>query len=154
RLLTGCWVIWSLNMEIRQGTLALRLLRPVHPLFAFACENLAALPLRTLISLPVAAVLFATLGHDKMTHDPLLIALFPIAILGAWLITFLAMSIVGSLAFFIESATSLFEIWLGLFGVLSGYLVPLELFPAWVRAISKALPFRYMLGFPVEMITG
>jgi ABC-2 type transport system permease protein len=43
---------------------------------------------------------------------------------------------------------------MGLFGVLSGYLVPLELFPGWVATLARALPFRYMLAFPVEMLTG
>jgi ABC-2 type transport system permease protein len=75
-------------------------------------------------------------------------------VLGGWLITFLAMSVVGSLAFYIESAGSLFEIWMGLFGVFSGYLVPLELFPHWVGALARALPFRYMLAFPVETLIG
>ena len=50
-------------------------------------------------------------------------------LLGAWLITFLAMAAVGALAFWFESATSLFDVWLGLFGIFSGYLVPLELYP-------------------------
>ena len=43
---------------------------------------------------------------------------------------------------------------MGLFGILSGYLVPLELFPPWVQAVARVLPFRSMLGFPVELIVG
>ena len=31
RLVTGAWVVWEANLEIRQGTLAFRLLRPIHP---------------------------------------------------------------------------------------------------------------------------
>ncbi len=154
RLMTGAWVIWELNFEIRQGTLAYRLLRPVHPLVAYACENVAAMPLRAAIALPVAAILLATVGGDHVTRDPALLALFPLAVLGAWLITFLAMALVGSLAFAVESSASIFEIWMGLFGVFSGYLVPLELFPAWVGTLARFLPFRYMLAFPVEMVTG
>ena len=154
RLLTGAWVIWELNFEIRQGTLAFRLLRPLHPLVAYACENLAAMPLRVLISLPVAVALLVFVGGSRLVHDPVLLALFPISILGAWLITFLAMSIIGALAFYVDSATSLFEVWMGLQGVLSGYLVPLDLFPSWVGALARLLPFRYMLAFPVEMVTG
>jgi len=154
RLMTGAWVIWEVNQEIRQGTLAFRLLRPVHPLLAYACENVAAMPLRVALSLPVALTLLFTLGGSHLTRDPLLWALFPVTVLGAWLITFLAMSIVGALAFWIESAGSVFEIWMGLFGVFSGYLVPLELFPGWVTQLARALPFRYMLAFPVEMIIG
>ncbi len=154
RLMTGAWVIWELNTEIRQGTLAFRLLRPVHPLVAYACENVAAMPLRLALSLPVALVLLFTVGGSRVTRDPLLLALFPVTILGAWLISFLAMSIVGALAFYIDSAGSIFEIWMGLFGVFSGYLVPLELYPSWVSALARALPFRYMLAFPVEMVIG
>src|SRR5258706_7668805 len=29
RLLTGSWVVWELNMEVRQGILGMRLLRPI-----------------------------------------------------------------------------------------------------------------------------
>ncbi len=154
RLMTGAWVIWELNFEIRQGTLAFRLLRPLHPLLAYACENVAAMPLRLALSLPVALILLFTVGGTHLTRDPLLWALFPVTVIGAWLITFLAMSVVGALAFYIESAGSVFEIWLGLFGVFSGYLVPLELFPPWLSALARALPFRYMLAFPVEMVIG
>jgi ABC-2 type transport system permease protein len=154
RLLTGAWVIWELNFEIRQGTLAFRLMRPIHPLVAYACENVAAMPLRVALALPVAVALLFLVGGDHVTRDPLLLALFPVAVVGAWLITFLAMAVVGSLAFHIDSSASLFEIWLGLFGVFSGYLVPLDLFPGWVQSLARALPFRYMLAFPVEMIVG
>jgi ABC-2 type transport system permease protein len=47
-----------------------------------------------------------------------------------------------------------FEIWLVSFMLLSGYLVPLELFPAWLRDLSNVLPFRYTLAYPVEILTG
>jgi ABC-2 type transport system permease protein len=154
RLLTGAWLIWGLTYEIRQGTLAFRLLRPIHPLITFACENVAAMPLRLLMATPIVAVLLLTVGADHVTRDPLLLALFPLMVFGAWLISFLAMAVVGALAFYFESATSLFEIWMGLFGVLSGYLVPLELFPPWVSTLARFLPFRYMLAFPVETIIG
>ena len=54
RLMTGAWVVWELSFEIRQGTLAYRLLRPLHPLAAYAAENLAAMPMRLVVALPVA----------------------------------------------------------------------------------------------------
>jgi ABC-2 type transport system permease protein len=154
RLLTGAWVIWEVNFEIREGTLAYRLLRPVHPLVAYACENLGALPLRFAVAIPLAAVAVAIVGGGHVTGDPLLLLAFPLSLLGAWLITFLAMAIIGALAFYLESSSSLFEVWLGLFGVFSGYLIPLELFPGWLATAARFLPFRYMLAFPVEMIVG
>ncbi len=154
RLMTGAWVVWELNFEIRQGTLAFRLLRPVHPLVAYAAENVAAMPVRLAVSLPVALVALALLGSHHVTRDPVLLALFPVTVFAAWLITYLAMAAVGCLAFWFESASSLFDVWLGLFGIFSGYLVPLELYPRWVNEASYWLPFRYMLSFPVELVTG
>ena len=64
------------------------------------------------------------------------------------------MSSLWALSFYVDSAASLFEVWMGLFGVFSGYLVPLELFPPWLAALARFLPFRYMLAFPVEMAIG
>jgi ABC-2 type transport system permease protein len=154
RMLTGAWVVWELNFEIRQGTLAFKLLRPIHPLVGYAAQNVAAVPVRLLVALPVALALLFSAAGANVTRDPLLLALFPLTVFAAWLINFLAMSIVGSLAFWFESATSLFDIWLGLFGIFAGYLVPLELYPPWVGALARWLPFRYMLAFPVELVTG
>lgn len=154
RLNAGAWVIWEVNFEIRQGTLAYRLLRPIHPLVSYACANVGAMPLRLLASIPVVVLALATLGAGRFTQDPLLLALFPLTVIGAWLITFLAMAVIGALAFAIDSSSSVFELWLGLYGVFSGYLVPLELFPRWLEVTAKVSPFRFMLSFPVEMIIG
>jgi ABC-2 type transport system permease protein len=154
RLLTGAWVIWEVNFEIRQGTLAFRLLRPIHPLVAYACENVGALPLRLAAAIPIIAGVAWAGGASHVTRDPVLLVAFPLSLVGGWLITFLAMAIIGALAFRLESSGSIFEVWLGLFGVFSGYLIPLELFPAWLAQAARFLPFRYMLGFPVEMVIG
>jgi ABC-2 type transport system permease protein len=154
RLLSGAWVIWQLNFEIRQGTLSFRLLRPIHPLLAYASENVAAMPLRALLSAPVALILLLSSGGGLVTHDPVLWALFPVSLAGAWAINFLAMSAFATLAFRLESAASVFEIWMGLSSVFSGYIVPLDLFPGWLGNLARWLPFRYMLAFPVEMMTG
>jgi ABC-2 type transport system permease protein len=152
RLVTGAWVLWEANMEIREGTLAFRLLRPIHPLVHYAAENVAAVPLRAAIALPIALVLLLAVGGDRVTHDPVLWILFVVAVAGAWLITFLAMSVIAALAFYVDSAGSIGQIWFGLFTVLSGYIMPLEIFPHWLGALARWLPFRYMLAFPVEVL--
>jgi ABC-2 type transport system permease protein len=153
RLLTGSWVVWEMTMEIRAGTLALRLLRPLNPLLAYSAENLAAIPMRGLVALPVMAILL-WFGRAELTKDPLLWALLPLALFGAWLLTFLVMAIIGTLGLFFESATSLFEAWLGVSAILSGYLIPIDLFPAGVQRVALVLPFRFLLSFPVELLLG
>ena len=154
RLLTGAWVVWEMNMDVRSGTLGMRLLRPIHPYLNYAAENVGAWPLRLLTCVPVFVVLAVAVGPGALTHSPAQIAMLPFAILGAWLLTFTAMLAIGSLSFFWQSSLTLFHLWMALYFVLSGYIVPLELFPPTLRSALAWLPFRYMLAFPVETALG
>jgi len=154
RLLTGSWVVWELNYEIRQGTLVTRLLRPIHPFVSYATENLAAVPFRVILVAPVAGGALLWLGTDQLTGDPLQWLLMPLLLAGAWLITFSAMLLIGTLGLYWHSTLGLFQLWLGLFFVLSGYTIPLELFPSWLRGSVDLLPFRYQLSLPVEVLVG
>ncbi|HEY0714623.1 MAG TPA: ABC-2 family transporter protein [Polyangia bacterium] len=156
RIVTSTWMVWELTMDIRQGRLATRLLRPLHPLLAYSAQHLAAVPLRLLVVSPLIVVLIVALaGEGGMPlADPVRVAIVLASLAGAWLILFLTMVIIGSLAMFVDSALSVFELWLGIHFILSGYLVPVELLPAWARALTHVLPFWYSLGFPVETVAG
>ncbi|HXJ21174.1 MAG TPA: ABC-2 family transporter protein [Polyangia bacterium] len=154
RLLTSNWAVWQLSMEIRDGTLATKLLRPIHPIVGLAAEHLSAVPMRALVITPVIAILIAV-GRDRLfQHDPALALIFGASLAGAWLLIFFTMVLMGSLAFFVDSALGIFELWLGLHAIFSGYLIPLEALPRWVRHAADVLPFRFMLGFPVETLVG
>jgi len=154
RILAGSWLVWELTMEIRSGTLATRLLRPIHPLWAFSATQLAAVPMRVIVLSPLVVVLYWVAGARLPLHDPARVAIVVAAIAGAWLLLFLVMAIIGMLAAYVESALSVFDLWLAAQSILSGFLVPLELMPAWVARVARVLPFRYILGFPVETLIG
>jgi ABC-2 type transport system permease protein len=156
RLLTSTWMVWELTMDVRQGRLATRLMRPLHPLLAYSAQHLAAVPLRALMVSPVVVVLFVTRGADLPLGDPLRLAVLALSLIGAWLLLFCTMALIGSLALFFDSALGLFELWLGVHFMLSGYLQPIELLPVppWALALVRELPFFYMLGFPVEAMVG
>jgi len=154
RILTGSWLVWELTMEIRQGTLAPRLLRPIHPLWAHSAMQLAAVPMRAVLVSPLLFILYFAAGERMPLHEPLRLAIVAASIAGSWLLLFLIMAIIGTLAAYVESALSIFDVWLGAQAVLSGYLVPLELLPPWVSHAARYLPFRYILGFPVETLIG
>ncbi len=154
RQLTGSWLVWELNQEIRSGTLSRRLLRPIHPLITYSAQNLAAIPLRFAMTLPAAVVWLVVLEPGAFPRSPLALGAGLLAILGAWLINFFTMALIGSIAFYLESSTAIFDLWMVAFMLLSGYLVPLELFPAALRGVIHALPFRYVIAFPVEIFTG
>jgi ABC-2 type transport system permease protein len=154
RQITGSWAFYEMNFEVRDGRLAMRLLRPVHPLWGYAAETIAAMPMRVVVSLPVAMVLLAVVGKGAVTHDPVAWVMWVVSLAGSWLLTLFVNFAVGCLAFYVESSLKVMDLWLVFFFVLSGYLIPVDLFPARLRGVIDWLPFRYQIGLPVELATG
>ncbi len=154
RLLTGGWVVWQINMEARSGELSMRLLRPMHPFLAYALETLAAWPLRFAMCLPIILTAVFWVGAEGYSQDALHWAVAPVSLIGAWALTFGVMLCIGTLALYWHSSVGIFEIWLGLYFIFSGYIVPLDLFPPEVQAVLVWLPFRYLISFPVETALG
>ncbi|HEY6179727.1 MAG TPA: ABC-2 family transporter protein [Kofleriaceae bacterium] len=154
RQLTGNWVAWQMSEEVRSGSMAMRLLRPVHPFFAYVASHAAAIPFRSIISVPVALLLLASSGMHSLTSDPVQLALVVPSIALAWLITFAIMFAIGALAFFVTQTMAVANLYFGLFSLFSGYLMPLDLLPPWIAKVAAWLPFRFMLSAPVELLTG
>jgi ABC-2 type transport system permease protein len=154
RQMTGAWVAWEMVREIREGTLALRLLRPIHPLASYSADSLAALPMRALIALPITIVVLAISAGHNLTHDPVNVAVFVASLAGAWLLNFAVSAVIGTLGLYIESSLQVWELWFGCFMLLSGYLFPLSLLPSWLEKAARVLPFAYLQAFPVETLMG
>jgi ABC-2 type transport system permease protein len=154
RNLTGSWVVWQINEEIRRGLLSFRLLRPVHPFVTYATTHISSVPMRSLVAIPFALILLLTSARDILITDPVMLAILVVSLLGAWLITFFMMLMIGAAALFIDKSMAVFDAYLGVFAVLSGYMVPLALLPTWARSIADWSPFRFMLAFPVELAIG
>ena len=154
RSLTASWISWQINLDIRDGTLAARLLRPVHPLVGYAAESLGALPMRVLVAVPVAAILLVSFGGREVSHDPWIWLMWCASILGAWTISLCVSFTVGALAFFMDWSAKVMDAWLAALFVFSGYLIPIDLFPRAVRGALDWLPFRYQIGLPVELMVG
>jgi ABC-2 type transport system permease protein len=69
RLTTGAWVVWEMNTEVRLGTLQTRLLRPLHPLLAYLLENIAALPMRVVMAVPIGIAFVLAFGPVSLHPD-------------------------------------------------------------------------------------
>lgn len=151
---TSSWVAWQLGRDIRQGTLSLRLLRPVHPLLAYVAESVTSVPLRLVVAAPVVLLGAWLTDPAPLTSDPRALALVPLALAQSLALSVVIALLVGSTSFFWESGVKAMDVVLLVFMLTSGYLVPLELFPAPARQVLDALPFRYQLALPVELLVG
>lgn len=152
RQFTGAYAAWLINHEVRQGTLAMRLLRPISPLWSYAADNLGTYPLRLIFVGPLILFSVITQGASAVPQSAVGWGLFLLALVGGWLVTFLANVFIGSLSLYLESSNRLMDVWFAFFLVCSGYMYPMELFSPGVRAVLDWLPFRYQIGLPVELM--
>lgn len=154
RQLTNVWVIWELDYEIRHGDLSVKLLHPINPIHEYIASHLADKVFRLWILIPLAILAWLIFPMIHYDLTPLTLTLFVIALAAAWALRFLAQYCFGILAFWISQALTLNEMWFAGMLLLGGVVAPLDLFPASVAAAAKYLPFRFMLAFPVEIMSG
>lgn len=154
RLATGSWVAWQMNFDAQSGALSARLMRPMHVFVGYTTEQMSAFPLRLVMAAPVAVVALRVVGRSGFSHDSLSWVIFPFALVFAWLLNFICMLVIGTLALFLGSSRAINDLWLGGYFILSGYIIPLELFPPWLAHAVAFTPFPYILSFPVTMALG
>ncbi len=153
RQMTGVWIVWDMDYQIRQGEFSTLLLRPLNPIHHWAATALGSKPLRFMFLFPLLSVAAYVSGVRYELHVATVLA-FALTVAGAWLLSFLVQYANGMLAFWITQAAAVFELWFGLWSILSGYLIPLDLLPRAVQQVAYWLPFRYQLAVPLEIILG
>lgn len=154
RQMTGAWVIWELEYEIRHGDLSVKLLHPINPIHEYISSHIADKLFRFVVMLPLAFLawlIFPTIHYDV---TPITFTLMLVALVAGLLIRFLSQYCFGILAFWISASLTLNEIWFAASMMLGGIVAPLALFPEQVRVVANYLPFRFMLSFPVELVSG
>ena len=76
------------------------------------------------------------------------------ALLLAWLLRFFWGYWLALLAFWATRADALLALQDTLVFLLAGQVAPVALLPGALQPAATRLPFRYMVGFPVEVLTG
>jgi len=90
----------------------------------------------------------------RLPADPRAWLLFAVCLPPAAAIAFLLDFVTGSLAFWIQDVKGLVRVKNLVGAFLAGQFVPLALFPPSFFPLLEALPFRYTLSFPLEVLTG
>jgi ABC-2 type transport system permease protein len=158
------YIVWTLvrNMNIiftpygweeriRQGELSGMLLRPIHPIHwdlgYFAGWKFVVI----ILWLPIAAVL-SILFQPELSFRPIDVAVFAVAIWGAYLIRSVNYWVLGMVTFWTTRVGPIFELVITAELLLSGRLVPLSLMPDWAQRLADVLPFKWTFGFPIEAL--
>jgi ABC-2 type transport system permease protein len=160
------YIVWTLvrNMNIvfgapfweeriREGELNKDLLRPVLPLHYDIAFFAGWKVVVIVLWIPIAIGL-------SLVFDPVLdpraleVAVFAVAIWGAYLIRTMFQEALGMLCFWTTRGAAIFDLWMTIELLLSGRLVPLPLMPDWVQDVSRFLPFQWAFFFPIETLVG
>jgi len=139
--------------RIREGELSGQLLRPLHPIHYDLAWFAGGKVPWVLFYLPIAVVL-TLVFNPTFDVRPLEVAVFGVAVWGAYLIRTFNQTALGLICFWTTRVGALFQLYIVLELLLSGRLVPLTLFPEWVQTVAWFLPFRWTFYFPIQTLVG
>jgi ABC-2 type transport system permease protein len=141
---------WTVGDSIRMGRLSDWLLRPLPVMFEAIASAIAMKMVCTPFAVAVTVVLAFFLR--PAIHFSLQSVLFFLpAFLLAQVLRFL---MAYTLALWNSRADALLDLNDSLVFLLAGQVAPIALLPGALRALATILPYRYMLGFPIELLIG
>lgn len=144
---------WIIGDAIRYGSFSAWLLRPVPAIYEAIANDIATKMICMPFVLAVVAVLGLILRPSFATSLPTIL-MFLGALALAQALRFLAAYVLALFAFWSNRADALLGLNDSLLFLLAGQVAPTTLLPGVLQRIATVLPYRYMLGFPIEILTG
>lgn len=150
---TFTWIMYMYEWEIRQGHLSAKLLKPLTPIHIYAGDNMGYKLLTLTVVLPV---FFALALYFRPNLHPTWgqVGPFVVAVLLGGVLRWLLEYTLALAAFWTTRVSALNQAYDLLFWFLSGFIAPTALLPGLLQTAAVALPFRYSIAFPVELLLG
>ncbi|MBC7460443.1 MAG: ABC-2 family transporter protein [Thermoleophilia bacterium] len=153
REMTYTWIPYDFPDFVRLGKLAPMMLRPLHPLVSIGVRMAAYRVQSTLMIVPAAAVLFWVFDAEVHTSAGAVVAAAALVPLAA-LLRSLCDSLLAMSALWLVRIDGLRGVYYLLLLFLGGQFAPLGVLPPTLQVVARALPFYWMLGYPVELAIG
>lgn len=141
-------------LQIRTGRITSDLLRPVNFQLQLLLRNMSAalLGICTLV-LPMWVLSFCVFGMQAPASVFYGLA-FLLSMACSYLISFSLNFLLGLICFITLDIRNITFAYVGIMSVLSGQVIPIDLFPNVLRVICKCMPFYYIYGAPLNLYTG
>jgi ABC-2 type transport system permease protein len=147
------WIMYEFEYRIRHGILSSALLKPVHPIHSDIADNVSSKLITFPFMLLVAAGL-AAIFHPSFSPAPWAVAVCIPVLLLAFLVRFLLEWTLAQVAFWTTRVSAINQTYFVLVLFLSGQIAPLTLFPSSIQVLAAILPFKWVIGFPIELLLG
>ena len=154
RQLAIVWANWTFSDWVRTGKLSFYLLQPLDPMWRLLADHVGERGVRLPVLVVIGAI-FAVLFPGALVWPgwgALALGLAASAL--AFLLSFFVAYSVGLLAFWLEDATEIFELWYVLVLFFSGMLAPLSLYPEAVQRVLLWTPFPHLVYLPAALWSG
>ncbi len=145
---------WDVMATVYNGGVGTDLLKPLH-LFTFWMARDLGRSLSNFIFRGVLLLAFFALVYPIVypTRPEQILALVLALVLG-WLVSFAWRFVVNLSAFWTPDARGVGRIAFTVSGFLSGFIMPLRLYPDWFANLCRLTPFPSLLNTPVEIYLG
>ena len=145
-------MISDIGDDIASGAVAVELLRPASVLGVRVVSEIGrVLPRLATLLVAGAALSVLTAGGPPR---PAALLLVPLSVVLAISCNVMAQHAFAAAAFWIRDAGATWFLYQKLVFVLGGMLIPLEVLPSWLQAITRVLPFRAMSYAPARIASG
>jgi ABC-2 type transport system permease protein len=140
----------EIEADVRNGDVAYQLSRPLSYVGAKLSAALGELALRWLV-LGASGLALGRLFSGEWPNPEGLVGALLVGSL-AGLVMLLAYAAIGLAAFWIHDVTPIFLIWQKLTFVLGGLMLPISIYPAWLRVVAEHTPFAALLYGPGQLV--
>jgi ABC-2 type transport system permease protein len=144
----------ELDVQIRQGTLSSKLLRPIDPMWEFMAGHVTERFVRLPFVVVIVAVGIVLVPGTRLTPDVWHLLLYIIAVCLAFVIRFLSAYCIGLLGFWLTQATAIDDLYYVIAAFLTGSFAPITFYPPAARAFIEWTPFPYLVYYPVRILNG
>lgn len=144
----------KLSREIKTGQVVARCVRPAAFLTQYLAEMTGALFLQGVVNLLLVTVGITCFGEYMTVPSLSVMPVFIPCLVLAVILRLLLIDVFSLLCFFTTGYLGISWTRAALFDFFSGAMIPVTLFPGWLKAVTSCTPFPYMLQVPVAMLLG
>lgn len=144
----------ELSEAIVKGYIVADLARPVDFYLYWAAIDLGRAIYYLLFRGAPTFIIGLMLFRIRVPAEPGIWLRFCVVLCTGMLVSFAFRFITNSLAFWTSDARGMLYLANTVIMFFSGFIVPLNFFPAWLRAVSELLPFRGLAHVPVSVYLG
>ena len=149
----GTSLFHEMNEEIKSGSIAYRLSRPVHYVLYQFANVLGQAAFNSIAFGLLAVVLGMAFAGPLPGFSLAAIPALAVSVILSIILNYFFLMMIGLSAFLLEENTAVFWIYQKLAFML-GMLLPVELLPPWLQTVAKALPFSYVFWAPARIFVG